>query len=68
MAAVTALLSQLALVLLDDHTFADLSQGQWVQVLLAAFVAGGAVYGIRNGREADHDTSTPQPRSDIAAR
>ena len=47
-AAVIAALSGLVTVLVGDVGFADLSAGQWVTIVLAALVAGGGTYGIRN--------------------
>lgn len=47
-ATVVAGLGALAAVLVGDVGIGDLSAGQWVTVVLAAIVAGGGVYGIRN--------------------
>lgn len=47
-AFVVAGLGALATPLVGDTGFGDLSAGQWITVALAALVAGGGVYGIRN--------------------
>ncbi len=48
-ATVVAGLGALAACLVAPETgFGDLSDGQWVTVILAGLVAGGGVYGIRN--------------------
>lgn len=48
-ATVIAGLGSLATVLVADNTgFSDVTNGQWVVVVLAALVAGGGVYGIKN--------------------
>ncbi len=47
-AAVVAGLGALAAVLVGDVGLGDLSDGQWVTVVLAALVAGGGVAGIKN--------------------
>ena len=47
-AFVIAGLGALATPLVADAGFGDLTTGQWVTVALAALVAGGGVYGIRN--------------------
>jgi hypothetical protein len=47
-AAVVAGLGALAAVLVGDVGIGDLSDGQWVTVVLAALVAGGGVAGIKN--------------------
>jgi hypothetical protein len=47
-ATVVAGLGALAAVLVGDVGIGDLSAGQWVTVVLAAIVAGGGVYGIKN--------------------
>lgn len=47
-AFVVAGLGALAAILVGDVGFADVTAGQWVTVALAALVAGGGVYGIRN--------------------
>ena len=47
-ATVVAGLGALAVPLVGDVGIGDLSAGQWVTVVLAALVAGGGVYGIRN--------------------
>lgn len=47
-AAVVASLGALAAVLVGDVGLGDLSDGQWVTVVLAGLVAGGGVFGIRN--------------------
>jgi hypothetical protein len=60
-AAAMAALSSLAVVLVGDTGFGDLTDGQWVTVLLATIAAGAAVYGVPNGAEYDPETSTPQP-------
>lgn len=47
-AFVVAGLGALAAVLVGDAGLSDLSDGQWVTVVLAALVAGGGVFGIPN--------------------
>lgn len=47
-AGVVAGLGALAAVLIGDVGISDLSDGQWVTVVLAALVAGGGVAGIKN--------------------
>lgn len=47
-AAIVAGLGALAAVLVGDVGIGDLSDGQWVTVVLAALVAGGGVAGIKN--------------------
>jgi hypothetical protein len=41
---------------LDDG---HISAVEWVTIVDAALVGGGAVYGISNARSSDPDTSTP---------
>ena len=41
-------LGALAAVLVGDTSIGSLSAGQWVTVALAALIAGGGVYGIKN--------------------
>jgi hypothetical protein len=47
-AFIVAGLGSLAAVLVGDLGLGDLSDGQWVVVVLAALVAGGGVFGIPN--------------------
>jgi hypothetical protein len=47
-ATVVSALGSLAVVLVGDSGLDDLSSGQWITVALAALVAGGGVYGIKN--------------------
>ena len=47
-AFVVAGLGSLAVPLVGDTGFGDLTAGQWVTIALAAIVAGGGVYGIPN--------------------
>jgi len=47
-ATVISALGSLAVVLVGDAGLGDLTSGQWVTVVLAALIAGGGVYGIRN--------------------
>lgn len=47
-AALVAGLGSLAAVLVGDVGLGDITAGQWVTVALAALVAGGGVFGIRN--------------------
>lgn len=41
-------LGSLAAVMVGDAGFGDVTDGQWVTIVLAALVAGGGVYGIPN--------------------
>jgi hypothetical protein len=47
-ALVVAGLGALATVLVGDSGFGDVTDGQWVTIVLAALVAGGGVFGIKN--------------------
>lgn len=47
-AGLIAGLGALAAPLVGDVGVGDLTAGQWITVALAALVAGGGVYGIRN--------------------
>jgi len=47
-ATIVAGLGALAAVLVGDVGFGDVSAGQWVTIALAALVAGGGVYGLKN--------------------
>lgn len=47
-AAAVAGLGSLAAVLVGDVGIDDLTAGQWVTVALAALIAGGGVFGIKN--------------------
>ena len=47
-AALVAALSGLVTVLVGDIGFSDLTNGQWVTIVLAALVAFGGTYGIPN--------------------
>lgn len=47
-AFVIAGLGALATVLVDNASVGDLTDGQWVTVVLAALVAGGGVFAIPN--------------------
>ena len=47
-ATVVAGLGALATVLVGDSDFGDVTDGQWVTIVLAALVAGGGVFGIKN--------------------
>lgn len=47
-AFVVAGLGSLAAVLVGDIGLDDVTSGQWVTIVLAALVAGGGVYGLRN--------------------
>jgi len=51
-ATVIAGLGSLAAVLVGNVGLTDLTSGQWVTVALAALIAGGGVYGIRNAPDA----------------
>jgi hypothetical protein len=48
-AALIAGLGSLITVLVGDVGFGDVTDGQWVAVVLSAIVAAGAVFGITNG-------------------
>ena len=47
-ATVISALGSLAVVLVGDAGLDDLTSGQWVTVVLAALIAGGGTYGIKN--------------------
>ena len=47
-AGAVAGLASLATVLVGDVSFGDVTSGQWVAIVLAALVAGGGTYGLRN--------------------
>jgi hypothetical protein len=47
-ASVVAWLGALSAVLVGDIGISDLTDGQWVVVVLSALVAGGGVFGIPN--------------------
>jgi len=47
-AAAVASLGSLVTVLVGDTSFGDLTDGQWVSVVLVGLIAGGGVYGITN--------------------
>lgn len=47
-AAIVAGLSSIGVVLVGDVGFDDVTAGQWVAAAVAALIAGGGVYGIRN--------------------
>lgn len=47
-AAAIAGLGSLGAVLVGNASFGDVTAGQWVAIVLAALIAGGGVYGIRN--------------------
>jgi hypothetical protein len=47
-AAIVAAVSGLVTVLVGSVGFSDLTAGQWLTIALAALIAGGGVYGIRN--------------------
>ena len=47
-ATAVAALGSLVTVLVGDTGFGDLTDGQWVSVILVGLVAGGGVYGLKN--------------------
>lgn len=47
-AGLVAGLGSLSAALVADKSLGDLTDGQWIVVVLAALVAFGGVYGIRN--------------------
>lgn len=47
-AAAVAALSGLVTVLVGDAGFGDVTDGQWVTIVLAALVGFGGTYGIAN--------------------
>ena len=47
-ATLVAALGALVTVLVGDAGFSDLTDGQWVSVILVGLVAGGGVYGLKN--------------------
>jgi hypothetical protein len=60
-AAVTTLLAQLVLVMSGDETIGDLTQVEWIVVVLNTIVATAAVWGIPNGASRNPRLSTPGP-------
>lgn len=46
-AGIVAALAALATVLVGDVGFTDVTDGQWVTIVLAALVSGGGVFGIQ---------------------
>jgi|SoiMethySBSTD1v2_1073268.scaffolds.fasta_scaffold4588067_2 hypothetical protein len=51
LAALIAGVGSLSAVMVDDKGFGDVTDGQWVAVVLAALVALGGVYAIPNRTE-----------------
>lgn len=49
-AGVLAALSVLAGYLVNNTSFSQVTAGQWVAVVIAGLIAGGAVYGIPNAK------------------
>lgn len=49
-AAVIALLGSVVTVLVDNASIGDLTDGQWAVAVLAALLAFGGVFGIRNAQ------------------
>ena len=47
-ATAVAALGSLVTVLVGDAGFGDLTDGQWVSVVLVGLVAGGGTYGLKN--------------------
>jgi len=47
-ATAVAALGSLVTVLVGDTGFGELTDGQWVSVVLVGLVAGGGVYGLKN--------------------
>ncbi len=45
---IVAGLGSLAAIMVGDVGFGDVTDGQWVAIVLAALVAGGGIYGIPN--------------------
>jgi hypothetical protein len=45
-AGAVSLLGMLSTILVGDTTLGQVTQGQWVSVILFALVAGGGVYGL----------------------
>jgi hypothetical protein len=41
-------LGALATVMVDDASFGDVTDGQWVTIVLAVLVTGGGVAGLKN--------------------
>lgn len=48
LAAIIAGLGALSTALVDDKSIGQITDGQWVTIVLATVVALGGVYGIRN--------------------
>lgn len=59
-AAVLTLLGQLALLVTGDESLGDVTDAEWIVVVLATLTTTAGVYGIKNGASADHTTSTPE--------
>lgn len=47
-ATITTFLTGLITVVVDDANIGDVTQGQWLAIILATLVAGGGVYGLPN--------------------
>lgn len=47
-AFVVAGLGSLTVVMVDDTSVGDITDGQWASAVLVALIAGGGVYGISN--------------------
>lgn len=47
-ATIVAALGSLASIMVGDVGFGDVTDGQWVSVVVVALVAGGGTYGIPN--------------------
>ena len=49
-AALVAFLGSLAVVMVGDVGFGDITDGQWVVSVLVGLTAGGGVYGLSDGK------------------
>lgn len=47
-ATIVAFLGSLAVVMVGDIGFGDITDGQWLAAVLLGLTAGGGVYGITN--------------------
>lgn len=49
-AGAVGFLGSITVVMVNDVSFGDVSDGQWLSAVLVGLIAGGGVYGIRNAQ------------------